>query len=365
MIGIHDTAGGFSDRWITCCAEKRIPFRRIDCLASDVMEQTDGLGAILWHWRHDDCRETLVARQIIAALERKGIAVFPSTATCGHFDDKVAQKYLLEAVGAPLIPSWVFFDRDQAMSWIAAATWPKVWKLRCGAGSTNVRLVRSRAEGERLCRQAFGGGFPAASRYLADVRTRLSKARTWKQIAEKARRAPRTLLRNWSVRRATPQERGYLYFQEFLPGNACDTRITVVGDRAFGFQRGNRPNDFRASGSGTLVYDPDQIDPRCVAIAFRLADRLQAQSLAFDFLFDQRGKPMIAEISYCYTSAAVHACPGHWDRRGNWHAGHIWPEDAILEDLLAAAASRRTAANVAEWLPTSSLWSHEGTLSNR
>ncbi len=45
---------------------------------------------------------------------------------------------------------------------------------------------------------------------------------------------------------------------------------------------------------------------------------------------------MIGEISYAYSSSAVHACDGHWDSRGNWHEGHLWPEDAILEDLLTA-----------------------------
>ena len=37
-----------------------------------------------------------------------------------------------------------------------------------------------------------------------------------------------------------------MYFQEFLPGNAFDTRITAIGNRAFGFLRENRPRDFRA-----------------------------------------------------------------------------------------------------------------------
>jgi hypothetical protein len=100
--------------------------------------------------------------------------------------------------------------------------------------------------------------------------------------------------------------------------------------------RANRPNDFRASGSGSIVYEREKLDKRCVEIAFRVADRIGSQSLAFDFLFNSQHQPMIGEISYCYRSSAVHACAGHWDHGGAWHEGHVWPEDAILEDLLAA-----------------------------
>lgn len=47
----------------------------------------------------------------------------------------------------------------------------------------------------------------------------------------------------------------YVYFQDFIPGNDFDTRVTIIGDRAFGFTRNVRPGDFRASGSGNVGYD--------------------------------------------------------------------------------------------------------------
>ncbi len=336
IIGIHDRPGSFSDRWIAYCTAKGIPFRRVNCLATDVVAQCGGLEGLLWHWYHGDPTHLLVARQIIAALEAKGLVVFPNVATCWHYDDKVAQKYLLEAVGAPLIPTWVFTSLQDARRWIAGTTWPKVFKLRCGAGSANVRLVRSRNEAAALCRQASGRGFPAAAGYLTDIQTRLRKTKTAQEFWVRLARAPQTLLNVLALRRKMTREKGYVYFQEFLPDNTFDTRITIIGDRAFGFMRANRPNDFRASGGGSIIYAPEKLDRRCVEIAFRVADHIGTQSLAFDFLFNPQHEPMIGEISYCYMSSAVHACAGHWDHQGIWHAGHVWPEEAILEDFLAA-----------------------------
>jgi len=59
------------------------------------LKYVDGL---LWHWANSETKGQLVAKQIIASVENLGIAVFPSINTCWHYDDKIAQKYLLEAI---------------------------------------------------------------------------------------------------------------------------------------------------------------------------------------------------------------------------------------------------------------------------
>ncbi|MBP9901252.1 MAG: hypothetical protein IT579_13785 [Verrucomicrobia subdivision 3 bacterium] len=340
MIGIHETPGSFSDRWIERCREQAIPFRPLNCLASDIVSQCVGLRAVLWHWTLMSPAEPLVARQILAALEQAGLKVFPSTATCWHYDDKVGQKYLLEAIDAPLIPTWVFTDPACARAWIADASWPKVFKLRGGAGSENVQLVRTREAAEELCARAFGVGFPASPGYLYDAPNRLRHTMGWRDFCDKLRRAPRSLAETMRRHRHGPRQRGYVLFQEFMPANDFDTRVTIIGNRAFGAMRRNRPNDFRASGSGDCCFDPDQVDPRCVTIAFRVAAKLKTQSLACDFLFDANREPRICEISYCSVASPVYDCQGYWDPQFGWHPGHFWPQDLILADLLATPANR-------------------------
>jgi glutathione synthase/RimK-type ligase-like ATP-grasp enzyme len=335
MIGIHQRMGSFSDRWVEYCMQRNIPFRQVNCLASDVVQQCAGLDALLWQWVHHKPEDQLVAFSVIASLEAAGLRVFPSVKTCWHYDDKVAQKYLLEAIKAPLVPTRVFTCETEALQWCQQADWPKVFKLRNGAGSSNVRLVSSKEQAVSLCRQAFGRGFPAVAGYLADLTVRLKKTRTAKDFREKLARAPRSFLNLLALRQRVPRERGYAYFQDFLPGNSFDTRVTIIGNRAFGFIRENRPGDFRASGSGSINVDPRRVDLRCVKIAFDVADRIGTQSLAFDFLFNPSREPMIGEISYCYMPAAIHGCPGHWDRALKWRRGATWPQDAILDDLLA------------------------------
>lgn len=335
MIGIHDSAGSYSDRWFAWCEERKVPYKRLNCLSTDIVQQCAGLRAVLWHWTLVSLEELLLARQIIAALEQTGSKLFPNSATCWHYDDKAAQKYLLEAVGVPRIPTWVFTNRTQAMEWIQGATWPKVFKLRCGASSDNVRLVSSRSEAEALCRRAFGRGFPAAPGYFGDARSRLRHTLGWADFWAKVQRMPRSIQEKLVYRRRGPRQQGYVLFQEFLPGNDSDTRVTVIGNRAFGERRRNRPNDFRASGSGDCNGDPRQIDLRCVKLAFELAEKIGSQSLSCDLLFDENREPRICEFSYCSVVDTVYSCPGYWDRDLRWHPGRFLPQDLILGDLLA------------------------------
>jgi glutathione synthase/RimK-type ligase-like ATP-grasp enzyme len=321
------------------CRERGIPFRSLDCHASNIIEQARDLKAILWHWAHNKPEDLLVARQIVAALELAGVHVYPSTSTCWHYDDKIAQKYLLESISAPLIPTWVFTKQNEAITWIHTASWPKVWKLRSGAGSANVRLVRSKQEAIALCKRAFHRGFVPSPGYLDDLRSRTSRIGNWVSLLAKIRNAPENIGRIVRLRRQLPREKGYIYFQDFMPGNDFDTRITVIGNRAFGFVRLNRHGDFRASGSGSIDHDPNRIDSRCVEISFAVVQKLRCQSLAIDFLSDPAGNPRIGEISYAFMSSAVQHCKGSWSPSLVWTEGRSWPEDEILTGVLESIRS--------------------------
>ena len=129
-------------------------------------------------------------------------------------------------------------------------------------------------------------------------------------------------------------EKNYVLFQKFLPNNLFDTRVSIIGERAFAFRRFNRKNDYRASGSGKINYDLDKIDLRAVEIAFSISNKLGFQSMAYDFLISESKKLEICEISYTYVDTAVYNCPGYWDRNLNWHQGHFWPQYCQLVDAL-------------------------------
>lgn len=334
QIAIHERKGSFSDRWIEYCKENKLPYKVVDCCSSDIITQLKQANALLWHWSHLLPRDVIAARGVIKAGEMLGLRVFPNTATCWHFDDKIAQKYLLEAIDAPLVPTYVFYNLSDALDWIGQTSFPKVFKLRKGAGSSNVKLVRSRHKARRLAEKSFRCGFKPAAGYTQDMRTKIARHRDAGNILDVLKRLPRAVANIYRANAMLGREIGYIYFQDFIPGNQFDTRITIIGDRAFAFTRNVRKNDFRASGSGSIDYDLNRINLQCVNIAFEAVRKIGAQSLAFDFVTEPTGEPKINEISYAYQAKAVYDCPGYWDNLLGWYERHMWPQDAILIDML-------------------------------
>jgi len=349
IIGIHpDRVGAesYSTRWEAALLARGVQVRQLDLLAGDALQQARGCDGVMWRWLHN-ASEKQSARNILFALEyHLHIPVYPDIGTSWHFDEKGAQVYLFQALGAPTPQNWLFWRRKDALAWAEHAEYPVVFKLFSGAGSANVLLAGSRAEAAELIERAFCRGFfPYTLNEYAESRSTMGLR--VRNFARRCRDAGRYV---WSgdYPRLHPHywkpEFGYAYFQEFVAGNEFDIRITVIGDRAFGFRRHNRPNDFRASGSGSLDPDPAGIDLECVRLAFALSQRGGFQSMAYDFLM-RDGRPLLVEISSSFADWAVHSCPGHWNGQMQWVPGQLWPEEAQVDDfLIRASAGKRDTA---------------------
>ncbi|HEY5370810.1 MAG TPA: hypothetical protein VIJ75_17630 [Hanamia sp.] len=334
-IAIHDTPGSFSDRWITYCLENRIDFKNVNCYDSDIINQLDDCDGLMWNWNQNDYKAALFARQLAVSLEKKGIKVFPDTNTSWHFDDKVGQKYLLEAVGAPFVKSYVFYSAEEALDWIENTSFPKVFKLRGGAGSINVSLIKTKKKAKYLVKKAFTKGFLPINR-LSSLKDRFWILKRDKNLAavKKVIGGFGRLFIPMEIERFSHSQKGYIYFQDFIAGNDFDTRLVVIGNRCIAIRRYCRKGDFRASGSGLFEHDPKLFDRIAIQYAFETARKLKAQSVAFDFVI-LNNEPKIVEISYCYTMGpAYDDCPGYWDSNLIWHDQIVNPQYFIIEDFL-------------------------------
>ena len=340
-IAIHHKPGGFSDKWIEYCQEHQINYKLVNCYDSDIIQQLEDCDGLMWHWVHLDSRASLFARQLIFSLEHVGKKVFPDIRTCWHYDDKLGQKYLLEAINAPLVATNVFYDKKQAKTWAKQTTYPKVFKNRIGAGSVNVKLVKTPRQAFQLINKAFRSGFLAKDRInsLKDRFINLRKNRNYTGLIHLLKGFARLIIPTYDER-IRVREKGYIYFQEFIPNNTYDIRVVVIGKRAFALKRMVRKNDFRASGSGNLIYDKEVIPIECIKLAFNLAKKLEMQCIFFDFLFDKENLLLI-EISYASTSKAYLPVPGFWDDLLSWHEGKFTLEWFIIEDLIKSIKKER------------------------
>jgi glutathione synthase/RimK-type ligase-like ATP-grasp enzyme len=338
-IAIHEDIGSFSDRWIKYCDENKVPYKLVNCYDSDIMSQLEDCKGLMWHWSQMDYKAALFAKQLTHSLEKKGIKVFPDVNTSWHFDDKVGQKYLFEAIDAPLVNTYVFYSKKDAMKWLDTATFPKVFKLRGGASSVNVRLAKTKSSAKRLVRKAFGKGFLPINRF-SRLKDRVRVFKRDKNLAG-IRGVISGIARMFipiEVERFSHNEKGYIYFQDFIPQNEYDTRLIVIGNRCFGVRRYCRKGDFRASGSGIKAYEPELFDQRAIQIAFETAKKIKLQSAAFDFVMDG-DEPKIVELSYGFLMGKFYDdCPGYWDNNLNWHKETVNLQYFIIEDFLEEIA---------------------------
>ncbi|WP_186758636.1 ATP-grasp domain-containing protein [Echinicola salinicaeni] len=255
--------------------------------------------------------------------------VFPKFNSRFHYDDKVKQEYLLNLVTTKKVESYVFWEKSGALNWADDVSYPKIFKLRGGAGSSNVALVKSKTNAFKIIKKAFGKG-------IKHDRIPSSNSLRFKNIISFMKSSFYNIYTNYFSGKVLfwGLNKNYVLFQKYYPNNSFDTRITVIGNKAYGFRRFVRENDFRASGSGMIDYNPDEIDRRCIKIAFEISEKLNFDSMAYDFIYDEHNNPIICEISYTYSDKALYKCPGIWDKNLDWEEGNFWPGFLILKYLL-------------------------------
>jgi glutathione synthase/RimK-type ligase-like ATP-grasp enzyme len=336
LVGIHkDPFGQFCT--FLQVYEQILSFNGIDSVRLEASEpgfweMVSKLNLFIFRWRQFDDQH-YKAKTILQILENEmGIKCYPNSATRWHYDDKIRQYYLLKQNGFPIVESWIFWDRKLALQWIEGASFPVIFKLKGGAGSSNVILVRRQRHARKLINRMFGKGIISGNLPGFFSTTRSLDFNIWHTIRHCGGDAVRMVRGEstapWLV------EKNYVLFQKFLMNNDFDTRVTVIGDRAFAFRRFNRRDDFRASGSGKLDLSPESVDPKAVRLAFDVSKKMGFQSMAYDVLYDIRGDLQILEISYTYVAEVIAQCPGYWDAELNWHPGHYWPQYFQLMDAL-------------------------------
>lgn len=334
-IAIHHKKGSYSSNWIGYCVANGIEHKVVNCYDNDIVKQLGDCDALMWHHYHESAKDTQFAKQLLYALEGSGKLTFPDFSTNWHFDDKVGQKYLLEAIDAPIIPSYAIYIKKDAVEWANKTSFPKVFKLRGGSASKNVKLVKTRSHAIRLINKAFGRGY---KRYDAwgSLKDRWRLFRLGKEKFYEVLKGVARFVWPTYYSRILGRDRGYVYFQEFIPENEYDIRVTYVNNRCFAFRRHVRPGDFRASGSYMMDHDQSGIPEQALRISFDVAHKLGLQTAAFDFVLKNE-EPLIVELSYAFGLADEQFDHGYWDQDMNFHPDTFdafeWMVEGVIEKL--------------------------------
>lgn len=252
-------------------------------------------------------------QDIIANLHFSGVQLFPGFDHMLAHEDKAFQALRLQRTDIAAPRSSVFGDKMHAYEFLAKASYPLVGKTASGYASRGVRLIRDEAEGKAFVKRNM------RDRVLQKGRNKLTRA--------------------WQ--RAVPPDPvlGLVIFQDYVPNLKGDWKVLIWGDKACGLHRENRPNDFRASGSGRIAFVDVPTDVLDFAYAALAKLDLPWGSLDIAYTDQQCLLLEYQAIHFGLTTAEkglhyyVRIAPGQWQK----HMGRIQIEtemaNTVLHDL--------------------------------
>ncbi len=336
LLNSNNRLSSYNETFKMILIINNIPFRIIDPNSPSLFDDLKECSHLLF--RHSQGDTDLKIYDTIFTIAHKiyGIKCLPDFESYWPYEDKIKEYYLLKSNGFPIIDSYVFWNIEHADAFLKDAHFPIIAKLPKGAASSNVVIVNSLEEGKRINKQVFNKGVKAGG---LNSRSNLSSFRNAGMV-KYGKVSLRSFLLNTGIIRDKsffPEwqiQKDAILYQKYLPKNSFDQRVVVIGKRAIGARRFVRKNDFRASGSGNADLDPEKIDIRCIEIAFSISEKLNFSTMAFDFIYDEDGKPYINEFGYSFADYVVRACPGYWDEKLSWHAVKNWPQYYQLTDFL-------------------------------
>lgn len=335
-IAIHKNDTLYTKYWIEYCEKNKIQYVLVNAYDTNIIEQVKDCDIFMWYFSHVIYKDVLFAKQLIFSLEQIGKIVFPNSKTCWHFDDKLGQKYLFESLGIQSAKGYAFYDKESALQWAKGQEYPKIFKLRGGAGSNNVMMAKNFSEAKRYIKKVFACGYKPYRCFDSlknTVKLYLDNRASIRNVLGDIYRCffyPK-------VYKMLPNQKGYAYFQEFIPNDGFDYRVEVCGDKAIAMVRYCRKNDFRASGGHNDHFDKELIPADVIKFAFDVTRQLQMQSVALDIVRDKRdGKLYLIEVSYCYGIDEDEFEHGYWTADGEWHGesfnGIYWMIESAIEE---------------------------------
>ncbi len=333
-IAIANNPGSYSDHWIDYCKNNGVDYKIVNPYDNDIVYQLSDCDGFLWHFYHYCPSDMNFAKQLLFSLQQSGKVVFPDFYTGWHFDDKLGQKYLFESNGVESAKAYAFYSKEEALTWAQKTSYPKVFKLRGGAGSYNVILVHSFKDAKKLIKQSFGKGFKSYDKrhHMIDItrdyfRGNVNIRSFLSALAQ--------VFRNTQTDKM-PLQREYSYFQDFIPNDGFDYRIEVCGNKCIAMIRYARKGDFRASGGHDDHFDKELIPADVIRFAFSITNKLHLQAAALDVVrHKDTGKLYLVEISYCYGVDQDEFDHGFWDNNATWHNEPFNGCDWMIEEVIS------------------------------
>ncbi len=278
-IGILRDPMGLCVRYITAAEQLGVPYKLVDLWAADWLQHVRSSGCDLFFvWPSPLPAWKLMCDERISTMEKDlGLKVYPSGAEIWPWESKRRMGYWMESHDVRHPKTWVFYDYDEALSFVEEVSFPVVYKPDFGDCGIGVRIVRQRREASFLVKQAFRRGVSVPGRHPSD--------RTW----------------------------GSVIFQEYIE-DAREWRVMRVGDSCFAYEKG-RIGDYHSGTKLVRCMTPPQA---VLEFGMALCDKGKFDCMSIDILEKGNGELFALEIQSLFGvdpwvfSLTVNGVPGRY-----------------------------------------------------
>jgi glutathione synthase/RimK-type ligase-like ATP-grasp enzyme len=211
---------------------------------------------------------------------------FPSFEELRLYENKRFFAYWTQAHNIPAPKTWIFYNRNEALSFIEKINYPIVGKLNIGASGSGVKILKNKKECKKYINQAFYSGL------TSETGPKLQKGKIISRIWRKTTH-PKELLNRFKTyyQIATDKQKGFVLLQEFIPHN-YEWRAVRIGDSFFVHKKIVE----KEKASGTLKKGYENPPFELLDFLKNITDRFNFKSVAIDIFEPEEGKYIINEI---------------------------------------------------------------------
>jgi glutathione synthase/RimK-type ligase-like ATP-grasp enzyme len=243
------------------------------------------------------------------------IPIYPTFIEQHIYENKRLLSYFLKSGGIPHPRTWVFYRRDEAVTFINKCKFPIVAKTSIGASGRGVEILRNSDDALRYIDNSFSEGgvkrsyFPNFRRgnYVQRLQKRMSNiGESIEYFKEKKKDA------------TIEPQKWFVIFQEYIKAE-YEWRCVVINDSYFGHKK--LPS-FGEKMSGTSKVSWDIPDEELLYFLKDIVDRNGFWSQAIDLFFDRERGYLVNELQCFWGSKNPHQMikdgkPGRFVYRDN------------------------------------------------
>lgn len=304
--------------WETVCHEMRdyVDWESIDIDRSDWLERIkkgrfDGLLAIP-PGITNACKNMYDERVRIlnTCLD---LPVYPNLEEIEIYENKKYISYWLAANEIPHPKTWVFYQREEALQFVATAKVPVVGKTNVGASGRGVSIIKSNAEAIEYVENTFSG--KGAIRSTGpNLKKKGLMVRALKKLANPKEFVER--LQHYKTEGSEVQKE-YVIFQEFIPHD-YEWRCVRIGDSFFAHKKMVKGE--KASGSLIKGYENPPFE--LLDFVKEVTDLRHFRSQSVDIFVDAAGRYLVNEMQCTFGQSdpyqmLVDGVPGRYRRINN------------------------------------------------